>query len=89
MLSSTALGVGSLFGSIWTGGASAAFGGMASGSVAVLGFIAPLLIGAGTSRKIGERTGESRVIQTKALSSAAGDGVRQKVSQFVEVGSLY
>ena len=91
VLSTSALAVGGLMGSIWTRGmGSTLLGGLASGSAGVLGFITPLLVGVpATARKVG--TQDSRIIQTKtqkALPGPAGQRIVQGIAEAVELSSV-
>jgi hypothetical protein len=91
VLSTSALAVGGLMGSIWTRGMSSTlFAGLASGSAGVLGFITPLLVGVpATARRVG--TQDSRIIQTrtqKALPGPAGERIAQRIAEAVELSSV-
>jgi len=93
VLTTSALAVGGLMGSIWTRGmGSTLLGGLASGSAGVLGFVAPLMLGASaTARRVGVGTQESRIIQTKtqkALPGPAGERIAQRIAEAVELSSV-
>ena len=93
VLSTSALAVGGLMGSIWTRGmGSTLLGGLASGSAGVLGFITPLLVGVpATARKVGAGTQGERIIQTKtqkALPGPAGERIAQRIAEAVELSSV-
>ena len=90
VLSTSALAVVGLMGSIWTRGMGATLlGGLASGSAGVLGFVTPLLVGVpGTQRKVGAGTQDSKIIQTKtqtALPGPAGARIHERIAQAVEL----
>lgn len=82
------LAVGGLVGSIFTKGVpSKLLGGLAAGSTAVLGFVAPLMLGvpATTSRKIKTADGGDAVIKTKMLPSPAGELIRGNIRSFLDL----
>ena len=89
VLITSGLAVGGLMGSLWTRGMpSTVIGGIGSGSMAVLGFVAPLMLGVptGTTRKGQAGQGESRILNTKALPSPAGERVRERVREVLDLG---